>query len=416
MIELLIIADDFTGALDTGAQFSSRGIDTFVVEIDHFQVEKVPKDTQVLVVDSRTRHASAEEAYDRIAKIVGTGQQLGIRLLYIKVDSTMRGNIGSSLAAAIDTWGRNAMCVFAPAFPALQRLTIDGHQYVDGEPLENTEMKNDPFTPVKSGYLPELIAYQTNILTECVDSDKLKTIDCECTSRKIVVVDAKCEADMNTIASYLYCKPQIIMSGSAGLANEIAKYLENKKIKKERFKPAKKILVLCGSLNIHSVEQVGAAIESGIDAIFLTYAQKYDSDYLTTDEGKKFVADVVKKLSTKTELILSATGDEKSPDNLIDTTGLGQNGHLIIAHNIGKLVKEIIVQSDVDTVIVFGGDTLAGLMNEMAIPALKPNSEIIPGVIVSEVYYANRTVLVVSKAGAFGNKETLISLLKKMKG
>ena len=326
MIELLIIADDFTGALDTGAQFSSRGIDTFVVEIDHFQVEKVPKDTQVLVVDSRTRHASAEEAYDRIAKIVGTGQQLGIRLLYIKVDSTMRGNIGSSLAAAIDTWGRNAMCVFAPAFPALQRLTIDGHQYVDGEPLENTEMKNDPFTPVKSGYLPELIAYQTNILTECVDSDKLKTIDCECTSRKIVVVDAKCEADMNTIASYLYCKPQIIMSGSAGLANEIAKYLENKKIKKEERKNTNLLIVESAVL----VEDHYNEICDELWYIYVEDAVRRNRLYYSRGYDNKKIDEIIAAQLPK-EMFLKAC------DRVIDNSGIFAETMI----QIDQIVKEL---------------------------------------------------------------------------
>ena len=42
MLKLLVIADDFTGALDTGVQFSRQGIQTLVstetvVHITHFR-------------------------------------------------------------------------------------------------------------------------------------------------------------------------------------------------------------------------------------------------------------------------------------------------------------------------------------------------------------------------------------------
>ena len=51
---LLIIADDFTGALDTGVQFAARGIRTRVVVGANATL--IQQDTDVLVVDTETRH------------------------------------------------------------------------------------------------------------------------------------------------------------------------------------------------------------------------------------------------------------------------------------------------------------------------------------------------------------------------
>ncbi len=56
MLRLLILADDFTGALDTGVRFAARGIPTQVLtaKAHHFTEE----DAEVLVIDTETRHLS----------------------------------------------------------------------------------------------------------------------------------------------------------------------------------------------------------------------------------------------------------------------------------------------------------------------------------------------------------------------
>ena len=54
----LIIADDFTGANDTGVQLKRRGLRTSVI----FAGRKPPEDEGCVVVDTRGRGVGAEEA------------------------------------------------------------------------------------------------------------------------------------------------------------------------------------------------------------------------------------------------------------------------------------------------------------------------------------------------------------------
>ena len=62
MISLLVIADDFTGALDTGVQFASSGIATNVlVNLKNSRLGEF-EGLQVLVIDAETRHLSREDA------------------------------------------------------------------------------------------------------------------------------------------------------------------------------------------------------------------------------------------------------------------------------------------------------------------------------------------------------------------
>ena len=94
MLLLLIIADDFTGALDTGVQFAAYGAATRVMVKD--QVDFASCDAQVLVVDTETRHLPPEKAYQIVEELTRAACRAGIRYIYKKTDSALRGNIGAT--------------------------------------------------------------------------------------------------------------------------------------------------------------------------------------------------------------------------------------------------------------------------------------------------------------------------------
>lgn len=52
MVKLFIIADDFTGALDTGVQFATRGARTRVITDPAADLRQNAQDAQVLVMDA----------------------------------------------------------------------------------------------------------------------------------------------------------------------------------------------------------------------------------------------------------------------------------------------------------------------------------------------------------------------------
>ena len=65
---LLILADDFTGSLDTGVHFAKQGVSTVVQIADREDSFPSDTDAQVLVLDTESRHLSAEHAYNRISR------------------------------------------------------------------------------------------------------------------------------------------------------------------------------------------------------------------------------------------------------------------------------------------------------------------------------------------------------------
>ena len=61
MITLLIVADDFTGALDTGVQLAGSGARTRVVTDPVFSPQSA-EGAEVLVIDAETRHLPPAQA------------------------------------------------------------------------------------------------------------------------------------------------------------------------------------------------------------------------------------------------------------------------------------------------------------------------------------------------------------------
>ena len=145
MLRLLMIADDFTGALDTGVQLAAHGIPTQVVV---GQADLSACSSTVLVVDTETRHLSAAKAAEAVARLTRSAVENGVGCIYKKTDSALRGNIGAELAALLKASGARNL-PFLPAFPQIGRTTKKGVHYIDGVPVNESPFGIDPFEPVR---------------------------------------------------------------------------------------------------------------------------------------------------------------------------------------------------------------------------------------------------------------------------
>lgn len=81
MLRLLMIADDFTGALDTGVQLAAHGIPTQVVV---GQADLSACSSTVLVVDTETRHLPAAKAAKAVEELTRSAVENGVGCIYKK--------------------------------------------------------------------------------------------------------------------------------------------------------------------------------------------------------------------------------------------------------------------------------------------------------------------------------------------
>ena len=128
-MEVAIIADDLTGAADSGVQLARSGYRTAVV----FSDAAVPtsEGLDAVAVDTDSRSLPAGFAAKRVVEAAHAVR--AARVVYKKIDSTLRGPIPAEFAAALGATGRGK-AVVAPAFPSAGRRTESGVQLVHGEP------------------------------------------------------------------------------------------------------------------------------------------------------------------------------------------------------------------------------------------------------------------------------------------
>src|SRR3712207_6339570 len=112
-LDLAIIADDLTGAADSGGQLARPGYRTAVV----FHIAEFPakSDCDAVAVDMDSRSLPAGFASKRVLEAGRTMNNA--RVIYKKIDSTLRGPVAAELAAALGATGQ-AKAVVAPAFPS----------------------------------------------------------------------------------------------------------------------------------------------------------------------------------------------------------------------------------------------------------------------------------------------------------
>lgn len=119
--DVLIVADDITGALDTAGYFATPENPIKV------WLDRPPAISGSNAIDLDTRDLDEATACGRVAEIF-TGRERGV-LSFKKIDSVMRGHPMAEAAAAFRA-GRFRRALFAPAFPAMGRVTVDGRQLV----------------------------------------------------------------------------------------------------------------------------------------------------------------------------------------------------------------------------------------------------------------------------------------------
>ena len=228
-LSLLIIADDFTGACDTGLQFARHGLVTVACETDRL-TEIDSSDVDVLVCDTETRNATRSEARSYVTEACGLIRKQDTPVVYKKVDSALRGHIAAEIHTAMVELDYD-LAILAPAFPAAGRVTVGGYHLVHGVPVARTEVGHDPGSPVRGSYLPHLLDGHPDLDVRLLPledisqgADHVETIleSHRDAGRVLVVADAASEDDLSVIAAASCRLSQTpLLCGSAGLAGRM---------------------------------------------------------------------------------------------------------------------------------------------------------------------------------------------------
>ncbi|MCD6580092.1 four-carbon acid sugar kinase family protein, partial [bacterium] len=256
---IYVIADDLTGANDTGVQFAKKGYNTMVSILDKQSTIIIPNNLDVFVVDTETRELEGKTARKILRNILKTLNINKNDMIYKKVDSTLRGNLGDEIEEIMNILKKD-ICIFSPSFPSHKRITIDGYLIVDQKPLGLSEYSSNNLMQEENSFIPFLLKKQTNFSVGQIDLKDVakgqKTILSKINKlyqkgNKIIVIDSTNEGHLKDIfASGLKFGGQVLFLGSAGLANHFSNINsknEDLKIKIENNKGP--VIVVAGSRN-----------------------------------------------------------------------------------------------------------------------------------------------------------------------
>src|SRR5438309_670075 len=163
---LTIVADDLTGACDTGALFAARA----PVPVSVWPW-RAAADAVVRVVDTESRALSGPDAAERMATVAAGGRA---RHWFKKIDSTLRGPVGAEVDALMRATGVTTAIV-CPAFPAQRRVVLDRVLLVGGAPVAETPIARDPHFPAGGSSVVELLRPQLDRALAWIPIDQLRT-------------------------------------------------------------------------------------------------------------------------------------------------------------------------------------------------------------------------------------------------
>lgn len=356
MRELRLIADDLTGALDSGCAFANPERPV-LVGLPWRPLPQGPR----LAVSTETRNGSRQEATRIVADMV-----LRLRLdaspdslWFKKVDSVLRGHPFSETAAVLDAGGFGR-CVFAPAFPEMGRVTTGGRQHAAA--AETAALS--PVGPVITeafrlhGLDAEIVDFEDDALRTAPDSP-------------VLVIEARTQDELRRRVSATAARLQdnALWVGSGGLAAALSDALPA-----PGHPPVRCVIV--GTRHPVTLAQVERLLEHGVVA-----------------EPAEDAASALPLLVAPSRTTSSAEETQRRLDALVPRIDIGNPRE--------------------STIVVTGGDTLSAVLRAVDADFLECHGQVLAGVPASRIRGGRwHGVTVLSKSGGFGAPDLLAVLCR----
>jgi len=362
---IIVIADDFTGAAELAGVGLSHGLE---VELLIEQVEPSPG-TEMLVLATDTRSSSLEDALESLRTVAREVKKYHASLVYKKIDSVLRGHILEEIQVLIDELDMVG-AILVPANPVMGRVIIDGHYYVNGEPLQSTSFSQDPEFEINTSSVSSLLS--RNGATQAFRI--VKPADFKGRER-ITVGEASSGEDLDFWAEK--AEGGWLPVGAAGFFQSL--------LKRNGSNPglatagpglldSDRILYICGSTFHGSKEQVGLASEAGPHVCYMPEAL-FNEEPSWEEELHQWVGSVRETIETHGKAVVA-----------VKQAVIAGNGRSEwIRKQVSVLVEGVLSLTGVNELVIEGGSTASAILYRLGLTSLKPFHQFTHGVIRMEL-------------------------------
>jgi len=409
---IAIISDDLTGATEIGAVLAEHLNSNLVLNSPDSSAELDPliENYAGVVVNLNTRDCSGPAAQRLVDEILRNNPQLSERLIYKKIDSTLRGNLIEEIEVILDN-GLADIVYFVPASPQSQRVTAGGYHLVKDQPIAITEYA-EGLAVAGTSYLPDFLAGGTKYKIGSIGLRQLAvgsqnvdrlTRDFHQAGCRILVCDACSEHDLRLIRDAVLQSPlKILPVGSAALFQEIFIF--------GNVSVGDPCIVVCGSLNRQARNQTQKLIDAGMVADI-----QLELDRALGDQQEAEIDRIVQLATAfyheKHNLLIQTPAMPFSPNAKKEASRPDS-----IRYNIGRLIgiiiAELLKKIQISGLFLTGGSIAAEVIRQLkgkGIILVKDLSPLVPlGRLTGGPFDGLR---VVTKGGGVGDTDTIVRVV-----
>ena len=385
-----IIADDLTGASDTGIKLVQRGYHVNVAfNIDN--AKEMMNHSHVLAINTSSRETQAAIAYQKVFELTKALAEAGFQHLFKKVDSVFRGHEGTEIEAMMEALQINC-CLLVPAIPKNGRIIKSGCLQVGGDESVSKDVK---VLLESSGSMRV-----ENIRLEEIrkkDFSLVKRITSQRNDDKVVYLfDTDTYEDLQLISEHVsQVEESYILAGASGIATFLPDIWQTAPTKNHH----PKHLVVAGSYHDVTAGQVRHLLNSRRCELIIIDTKKGFEDQKQRSAEIEAVTEKLRHRQCE-ETILVAV------DSLIDETNseIDEKKSMQIAAHLSKMVQKIVDSNQFKSLTVCGGETAHSVMKQLNAKGMALTDEIISGIPVGNVIGGMADgMILVTKSGGFGN-------------
>src|SRR5690606_13815008 len=384
---IAIVADDLTGSGDTAVQFVRVGWRTqlSVGRATQALADPCASRAEVIAVTTHSRALSADEAGRVVSEDVAALRAAGIKRLYKKVDSTLRGPFLAEIDAARRAWRDDAIAVVCPAFPATGCSLQEGVLYVEGRPVTETSAATDPVTPVNESHVPTLLA-AAHVGQESGESAAALAARIEAAG-EIVVVDATNDEEMDKLARAIaLLGERALPVGSGGLAAPLARLWAEADSQGA-------VVVVVTSQHSSARAQADSVADSGAQ-VWAPTLQELANEPSWKSYCQEAV-EMARQAAPKSIWLL------KAPEG-----SLPELDSDAVAARLGELAARLVVECEAAGVVATGGDGASAVLDALGAGGIALVDEVTGGMPLGTLTGGPVAGLpVVTKAGGFGSPD-----------